>query len=281
MATSSESPTHECPTCGREFGSEKGKNIHHANAHGESLAKTEYTCDQCGGTFERYRCNVEGPGYEKVFCSDDCQAKYQESLPPEEHPRWKGGPLTLECAHCNEEFERERNQVQEDAENHFCTTECYGRWLSKNIVGEDHHDWAQVQIECDWCGEPTYKRPARVERSERDFCSPDCHNKWMAENQVGPNHHQWAGGRPDYGEGWTPKKRERVREQADRKCEGCGMPEENLLAQSNRKLHVHHKVPAKQFDDPEKRNAMENLAALCLTCHFKAEAMAPLYPFDN
>lgn len=153
--------------------------------------------------------------------------------------------------------------------------------MAEAMMGEGNPIFNSVEVTCEWCGDTRLKIPAKMERDDHHFCSHDCHNKWMAENQVGPDHHQWKGGRPDYGEGWTPKKRERVRERAGRRCEGCGMPEAELLEQSNRKLHVHHKIPAKKIDDPEERNAVENLTALCIGCHRKAESMAPLYPFAD
>jgi 5-methylcytosine-specific restriction endonuclease McrA len=77
--------------------------------------------------------------------------------------------------------------------------------------------------------------------------------------------------RQGYGEGWTEEKRERVRKQQDRKCAACGDPEDDRL------LDVHHIKPAGSFDDAEKRNATENLVALCRSCHMKWEGI-PLRP---
>lgn len=99
---------------------------------------------------------------------------------------------------------------------------------------------------------------------------------------MGETHHQWNGGTVPYGPGWNDAKKEAVRERDNRECQGCGMPESKQIEQFGRKLPIHHKQKARDFDDPEKRNAMDNLVALCDGgCHAEAERMAPLYPFAD
>jgi transposase len=274
---------YDCPQCQFSFNSEKAKNTHCANVHGEYTAQQAVPCDNCGEQTTKYKSEMGR--YDYHYCSPECRENHQSTLPPEEQPAWNGGKVTVECAYCGTEKKVTPSRV-EQTDNFFCDGECYGNYKSSEnshpepntYTGPNHPQWNSIEIECDWCGGTDYKPPARIERSEQDFCSPECHNKWMAENQVGPAHHQWEGGRLDYGKGWTPKKRRKVRSHADFQCEDCGMPQEDHLDWCNRKLHVHHVIPARQFDDPEKRNAVSNLVALCIPCHRKWESMPGLRP---
>jgi len=52
----------------------------------------------------------------------------------------------------------------------------------------------------------------------------------------------------------------------------------SLSTRHNRYIYVHHKTPAREVDDPEKRNAMNNLVTLCAACHQKWEKLYPLIP---
>lgn len=37
-------------------------------------------------------------------------------------------------------------------------------------------------VECDWCGEETYKRPSNLKNHNHKFCSRECHSEWRKEN---------------------------------------------------------------------------------------------------
>lgn len=155
--------------------------------------------------------------------------------------------------------------------------------------GDDHPQWNGVEVECDWCGETKLMSTPRAERSTHHFCSPEdgrtyseCRERWWAENRVGENHPEWN---PDsraitYGSGWNDRKRERVRERDGRRCQNCGRTEEEHLDLYGQKHAVHHIQKARSFDDPERRNRMENLVTLCTTyeCHNRWEEMSPLRP---
>jgi 5-methylcytosine-specific restriction endonuclease McrA len=98
------------------------------------------------------------------------------------------------------------------------------------------------------------------------------------EDITGSDHPGWAGGEFPYGEGWTEAKRERVREIYCRKCQGCGLGEAEYQRETGNKLSVHHIIPARRFDDPEKRNAERNLIPLCQSCHISKWEGIPLRP---
>lgn len=81
-----------------------------------------------------------------------------------------------------------------------------------------------------------------------------------------------------YGAGWNNETRRRIRERDGDECQACGMDNGSHLEQWGWSLEVHHIVPARHIEDPERRNADSNLTTLCRECHVKAERCAPLLP---
>jgi len=56
------------------------------------------------------------------------------------------------------------------------------------------------------------------------------------------------------------------------------MPQADHTDEFGEKLHVHHIIPARQIDDPEERNGMNNLICLCRRCHGVWEEIPGLRP---
>jgi DNA-binding CsgD family transcriptional regulator len=83
----------------------------------------------------------------------------------------------------------------------------------------------------------------------------------------GADHPRYAGGESEYGLGWNENKKRAVRERDGNACRNCGMSQEQHRRQYNQRLDVHHITKAREFDDADKRNAMNNLVALCRDCH--------------
>jgi 5-methylcytosine-specific restriction endonuclease McrA len=166
----------------------------------------------------------------------------------------------------------------EQGKGRFCSTECYGEWRSETIVGGDHpRSKEKVTLQCKWCDSSFDVRPSIAD--VRKCCSQDCKNKAQGVAYSGDGNPAWSGGVFPYGEGWTKSKREAVRERDDRECQHCGRTEEEHLELFGTKHPVHHIIPARMIDDPERRNAMENLITLCRgQCHRTWEEMAPLRP---
>jgi 5-methylcytosine-specific restriction endonuclease McrA len=134
-------------------------------------------------------------------------------------------------------------------------------------TGEDHPNYVEpVEKECKRCGE-VFERAHWRTTDQDQFCTQDCYYEWRAEHAESF----------DYGDGWNETKRERVREKYNRQCQSCGMTEETHKEVSGKRLAVHHIIPAKQIDDAERRNAVENLVALCCSCHNDWEGI-PLKP---
>lgn len=93
---------------------------------------------------------------------------------------------------------------------------------------------------------------------------------------TGNDHPRWTGGEYSYGPGWSIGKKRKVRERDDYICQDarCSVTQADHLDQYGQKLHVHHLRKAKEVDDPEERNAKENLITLCRDCHRRWEKIA-------
>ena len=65
----------ECPTCDKVCDTESGMKNHHARVHGESLAKKEYCCPQCGDSFVEYESQAKWHG--DNYCSRECYDEKQ------------------------------------------------------------------------------------------------------------------------------------------------------------------------------------------------------------
>jgi len=170
----------------------------------------------------------------------------------ENNPNYRGGTDTVVCKNCGEVFSA--------YDRIFCSVECY-REFSK---GENHPRYSDlITVDCSHCGESFEKKEYRVK--ERQFCSDKCHNAWMSENNSGEDSPRWEGGHENYyGDNWN-----QVREKARTvvgECQICGggpAPREHL--------DIHHIVPVQEFEQPEDANNLQNLTALCRTCHVAVE----------
>ena len=293
----------ECPTCGREdFKNLSGMKQHHAITHGESLSGVKYDCDGCGETFrlpkhrlEKYEnnycstscnsnrtvvsCAVCGAEFDIVssraeqadrhFCSDDCEREWRTEYFSKNSPTYNSEEVP--CDSCGETLSLSQSQIDE---HNFCDIDCYGQWISENRCGENSPSYNKLDVDCDYCGSTVKKPPSRVARSKRNFCDQSCFGKWFSENRSGENSHEWEGGAVGYGRGWNDQKRKAVRERDGHKCVSCGMVEKKHKEKYGRLLDVHHLIKARNIDDPDERNAVENLVTLCIDCHQRWERLS-------
>lgn len=262
----------ECPTCGRDdFADTAGMKNHHAVVHGESIAGVLATCDWCGSEFRRKLNELESA--EHHFCDLDCKGLWaSENRSGENNPLYEGGDVEIICAWCGD-TRMVRPVVAARDGNNFCSRQCSGKYRSKHHSGESHPLYAHVTVTCPQCGGEHEVKPHVVKDNNRHFCSRECMGEYYSIHQTGAKHPGWKGGVFPYGEGWTREKRREIRERQGRCCAGCGVHE----SEYGRKLSVHHIVPARTFDDAERRNHPDNLVALCQPCHHKWEGV-PLRP---
>jgi 5-methylcytosine-specific restriction endonuclease McrA len=102
----------------------------------------------------------------------------------------------------------------------------------------------------------------------------ECDIRIRDQYPTGESHPLWKGGYTPYGSGWNSKKRKRVRELDNYQCMDCGITQADHQSEYDCKLHVHHLIKAKDIDDAEERNAVDNLVTLCMSCHRKWEQMS-------
>lgn len=151
------------------------------------------------------------------------------------------------------------------------------RWASEHGITTRPNSKETVPVECRNCGETFHRIEWYVENRTNHFCDRSCLGEYRSEHWNGDAHPIWNGGLTDYGKGWNREKKRAVRERDGHECQSCGMPQSKHLEVYGERLHVHHIVKAREFDDAGKRNAMENLIALCGSCHVKWEGI-PLRP---
>lgn len=179
----------------------------------------------------------------------------RDNAPPkgEKHWNYKGndaGPDPRECPRCGE------MHVPADARSEYCSRECWHKDMQR-----------RVRVECGICGDEFMVVEAREDTAR--YCSYKC----LGDANRGSNSPRWNGGPAPYGEGWNEKKRQDVRERDGDKCTICGMGKQNHYERYGENLHVHHIVKARNFDDPERRNAMDNLVTMCNSCHKEYEGL--------
>lgn len=146
------------------------------------------------------------------------------------------------CIECSSTFRGQTRRAK------FCSQEC----------SRVHHA-AMIEVECFTCGRPFQRRWGAVKRVKKNTCSREC----AALSNSGENHPHWRGGHdPNRGSRWN-KIAEEVRLRDNRACRRCRKTEE----ENGQKLSVDHIMPWRLFEAADVANQLDNLAALCRSCH--------------
>lgn len=136
--------------------------VHHARAHGESLTLKEWTCEECGDTFERHTTRNDG---EPSYCSNECRYAGRRER------------IILNCDECGEEIERIPAKV---SDTNFCSRECKHEYFNDPETdfwqSNDWKDWRDSVFErdnytCQDCG--TEGGDLNAHHVERRYESPD------------------------------------------------------------------------------------------------------------
>lgn len=133
------------------------------------------------------------------------------------------------------------------------------QWLREQYCGEEKSTIEIAKL-CDCCRATVFNW---LKRHGIEMRSID-----------GQNNPNWNGGRFPYGPGWNGTKRRKVRQRDGFECVRCGMSQSEHKTEYGQKLHVHHLKKARDIDDPEERNAVDNLITLCRGCHSEYEQFA-------
>src|SRR5579864_5114902 len=134
----------------------------------------------------------------------------------------------------------------------YCSKKCADRWRA--IVPSKPFD-------CPECGTRVLVPANKLSR--RKYCTRSCATAaYNTRNLLGERNPILQGGRAlSYGPGWKAVK-EQVRAR-DVVCQGCGL----TGTESGRALDVHHLQPFRFSGD----NPLDNLVALCRSCHMRAD----------
>lgn len=127
-----------------------------------------------------------------------------------------------------------------------------------------------IKVTCSECGKEFYRKRSEADPNNKHFfCSKQCQKKNIDYILRGEDHYQYVNGHTSLtrGKGWT-QTRKAVRERDGFTCQQCGRTEDVL----GRALDVHHIKPYRMFDSYEDANKIENLVALCASCHHRTEA---------
>lgn len=258
----------ECPTCGRDdFSSPRGMRYHHSVAHDQPYTESK-PCENCGEGVERKPTEFD----DHVLCSESCTAEWLSERRNER--------VEVSCEQCSTTVVR-KVSAAEKGRNNFCSHECAGEWKSENLTGENHPLYSRVEVSCPACGSTHEVHEHYADRDHRSYCSRECLSAGFSEQRRGRRNHNWCAEGDEsfqYGPGWSEEKRQQVKERDSFRCVDCGIAETSHRNECGVGLHVHHKTPAREFDDPERRNATQNLVTLCAACHRKWENMYPLIP---
>jgi 5-methylcytosine-specific restriction endonuclease McrA len=93
------------------------------------------------------------------------------------------------------------------------------------------------------------------------FCDDACRKRWEQEAEQGPPVR--LSGRPGFRGGNWEDLTARVRARDGGQCRRCGVGEGTL----GRQLDVHHVVPFRMFRTADEANRIDNLIAVCPSCH--------------
>lgn len=130
--------------------------------------KQEVGCAFCGKILLRMPCEFERN--ENHFCDTECKGAWMsENLRGENALHWTEKD-ELPCANCGKLGYRTLYRAS-ISEKHFCNTECYSDWQSKNITGENHHNWQGGGVV--YYG-PNWYRQRQAARSRDDYVCQRC-----------------------------------------------------------------------------------------------------------
>lgn len=134
-------PNRTCSGCGSEFYDPKARAQYcgecdpnaGANNGNWKGGTTSGTCRECGDGFEYYPSDKDG-----VYCSS-CIAEADGLLP--ENPAERLPRTSTSCPACGAVQLVLPSLLERRTRGVFCDLDCYGEWLSENVVGENHHHW--------------------------------------------------------------------------------------------------------------------------------------------
>lgn len=254
----------ECPTCGKEYVSKRAVGIHHAQAHGESLAFQTYNCDTCGCEFEKQATKVTGDSH---YCSRDCQSEAKKISFTKRRlytEYWNHKQSAYEIA---DKLGVSHNTIQRRMRD-------YG--IPRIAEARSHDAWIFAQRPVEWYKQEYHnKRKSTYTIAEENNVTQEwvrklfqeqgvkMRNEWITHKK---NKNELARIEYDYGSDWQDI-RQQVLERDGHTCQGCARDNSEVSTP----LHVHHIKGVREFLDSDIANKHSNLVTLCIACHNRWE----------
>lgn len=261
-----------CPSCDRDgFTSTRAMKVHHTKVHGESIAGVEYTCDYCGDTGRRIKAKLDA--YEGTYCNKECRAKdkrVEVSKSELYELYWGDGLTTREVA---EELGGSQGIIQRRMVEYGIPRRNESDTVASFVFKHRSREWKQREyVEK---GKSIYQL-ARENNVWHEWVRRQLHQEGinLRNNWFTDRHSEDELERLDYNYGgdWEDIRQD-VLDRDNHTCQGCATPEDEL----ERPLEAHHIQGFRTFADSENANELENLVALCRTCHNRWETL-PVKP---
>lgn len=242
-----------CKTCGKPFTVykhelENGKKYCSKECQNKGFeSKVECTCGICGKVF------VKRTSSKQTYCSVACRTKSTENK------------MTRDCAICGKPVTKAVSVIQQGRVS-LCSPECYSKYFSERMKGENHPFYARVEVKCCHCGNTVMRPISHARTAKRTFCSNSCRITFVKNNEHNPYYDVRYDKRR--GANWqTQRSKALLRD--DFTCQICG---------SKDNLNVHHKKPYVEFGgNYQKANRLDNLLTVCHSCHLSIEPRIKAY----
>jgi len=197
----------------------------------------------------------------------------------------------LDAEWLRDQHVEQMNLVSEIAEECDCSCDTVRYWIDKHDIEKLGYARSLMPdgrlCDADWLRKQYIKQEKSLpDIADECGCSASTVRQWLLRHGIetrewpgglsGPEHPNWNGGKRAYGPGWHERKRREVRARDGHTCQDprCSVTQSEHVEKYGESLHVHHLRKALDVDDPEERNAKENLITLCRDCHRRWEKMA-------
>lgn len=254
--------TNICQYCGNEFEAKRiDKKFCSYSCENRGRQK-DAVCLNCGNTFRKCGAKVQ-------CCSVKCSKEYEwkQKVPTGvsivgSSSESKCRFVETECKSCGKKI-----KIRHGDYNRSMRERGY---ITCSVACAVIQNGSSVKLTCSECGKEFYRARSGIDpNSKHFFCGKKCQKKNIDYILRGENHFRYVNGNTSLtrGKGWTQTRRI-VRERDNFTCQRCGRTENDL----GRALDVHHIKPYRMFDDYRDANKLENLIALCASCHHKTDA---------
>lgn len=171
-------------------------------------------CNGCGNPFYVSLCHLKAK--KKHYCSVECLKTRIKS----------------QCSFCGKDIYIKNSRYLKKYKNYFCSRSCVGKYQTLN---------GKITRRCIICNKEFQVSKSVVDKNCGKYCSIECYSISIS----GINNINWKGGYYQfYGYGFNKMIRD-VRKR-DIICQTCGKTDDEEIADTGRRLSVHHIVP---YDD--------------------------------